>query len=255
MLRLPFTIKDVPSEKSGKPFKNIRFLGKSWFEKVLNTEEDTIDRQVHLSEAAFLTDFPVKTVFKSEVMQRVTIPPDYVRDPTPFYTERLYFGEQAGLYALVQWIDDGVEDLFRQSFRLLGDLGIGTDRSVGNGFFEPSFTALELNTPASATHQCTLGLYLPGEGELTTEDLEASAWSITKRGGYMAGASNPEHITLRKRSVFMFEAGSVFPNKPLAGKRVDLKPDWQGLEHAVWRDGRSIFVPVNKILLASSHEY
>lgn len=246
MLPLPFKFKDVPEEKQGKPFKKIRFLGKSWFEKVLNGEEATIDAEKHLAEAAFLSDYPLQTVFKTDVTQRVTIPPDYVEDPTPFYTERLYFGAQAGLYVLVHWHDEGAKDLFQQSFRLLGDLGIGTDRSVGNGFFEPSFGALELRTPDNATHQCALGLYLPVEGELTSDDLEASTWNLTKRGGYLAGAPHPDHITLRKRSVFMFEAGSVFPNKPLNGKRVDLKPDWQGLDYAVWREGRPVFVPIHQ---------
>lgn len=246
MLPLPFKIKDVPEEKQGKPFKKIRFLGKSWFEKVLNGEEATIDAKKHLAEAAFLSDYPLQTVLKTDVTQRVTIPPDYTSDAKPFYTERLYFGAQAGLYVLVQWHDAGAKDLFRRAFRLLGDLGIGTDRSVGNGFFEPVFGPLELRTPATATHQCALGLYLPAEGELSNDDLEASTWGLTKRGGYLAGAPDPDHITLRKRSVFMFEAGSVFPNKPLSGKRVDLKPEWPDLKYEVWREGRPVFVPIQQ---------
>lgn len=246
MLPLPFKIKDKPDEKQGKSFKKMRFLGKSWFEKVLNGEEAMIDADKHLAEAAFLSDYHLQTVFKADVTQRVTVPPDYIKDPTPFYTERLYFGEQAGLYVLVQWCDTGAQDLFQRAFRLLGDLGIGTDRSVGNGFFEPSFGALELRTPTEATHECALGLYLPAEGELTSDDLEASTWGLTKRGGYLAGAPNPDHTSLRKRSVFMFEAGSVFPNKPLSGKRVDLRPEWQGLDYAVWREGRPVFVPIHQ---------
>lgn len=244
MVRLPFKIKDKSEERQGKSFKKIRYIGKSWFEKVLNGEEVMIDAERHLAEAAFLSDHRLQTVFKADVTQRVTIPSDYVKAPTPFYTERLHFGELAGLYVLVEWLDTGAKDLFQRAFRMLGDLGIGTDRSVGNGFFEPSFNVLELHTPADATHQCALGLYLPKENELTNDDLDNSSWGFTKRGGYIAGAPDPEHITLRKRSVYMFEEGSVFPNKPLTGKRVDLKPAWQGLDYPVWREGRPIFVPI-----------
>jgi CRISPR-associated protein Csm4 len=246
MAPLPFDLKDVPEEKQGKPFKKIRFLGKSWFEKLLNAESAVIDREKHLTEKEFLSDHPVKTVYKADVTQRVTIPPDYSDDARPFYTERLYFGRNAGLYVLVQWQDAAVKDLFQRAFRFLGDLGIGTDRSVGNGFFEPAFGALQLRVPDTAAYQCALGLYLPAENELSAEELDNSAWSLSKRGGYMAGAADTDHIMLRKRSVFMFEEGSIFPNKPLTGKRVNLKPVWQGLEHDVLREGKPVFVPFQK---------
>lgn len=246
MIRLPFGWKDLPEEKQGKPFKKIRFLGKSWFEKMLHGEQDIIDANKHLAQKEYLSDHSVATVYKADVTQRVTIQPDYSDDAKPFYTERLYFGEKAGLYVLVQWQDENVKELFQRAFRMLGDLGIGTDRSVGNGFFEPTFESLQLRVPDRASHQCALGLYLPAANELTNEDLDDSAWNLTKRGGYLAGAPDLDHITLRKRSVFMFEEGSVFPRKPLTGKREDLRPDWQGLEYKVWRDGRPVFVPIQK---------
>jgi CRISPR-associated protein Csm4 len=244
--RLPFNISGISEDRQGKPFKKLRFLGKSWFEKAIHAENSTIDNQKHLAQKIFLTERKIGTVFKAEVAQRVTIAPDYIEDAKPFYTERTHFGEGAGLFLLAQWSDPVPRRLFQQSFSLLGDLGIGTDRSVGNGFFKPEFSTLSLRVPDNAPAQCSLGLYLPAENELSDNDLEQSAWSIIRRGGYMAGAASHEHITLRKRSVFMFEEGSVFPNKPLTGKREDLKPAWQGLEHAVWREGRPVFVPIIK---------
>jgi CRISPR-associated protein Csm4 len=247
MMRLDFDMKGVPVEKQGKPFKKIRFLGKSWFEKIIHSEPAVIDKDKHLKNKEFLSEQSVGLVYKAEVTQRVTIAPDYSEDALPFYTERMYFGKDAGLYVLVQWQDTAARDMFQRSFRLLGDMGIGTDRSVGNGFFDPVFESLFLRTPDNAAHQCSLGLYLPAENDLSADDLDNSSWGLTKRGGYIAGAPNPDHITLRKRSIYMFEEGSVFPSKPLAGKRVDLKPNWQGLDYAVWREGRPIFVPIHQI--------
>ncbi|WP_282781283.1 type III-A CRISPR-associated RAMP protein Csm4 [Phaeodactylibacter xiamenensis] len=241
---MPFSFKKIPEEKQGKSYKKIRYLSKFWFEKMLNGEEETIDKEIHLQQKEFLSEEPeLSTVYKAEVVQRVNIPPDYASDATPFYTERIFFGPGAGLFLLVEWRDESVKDLFYRAFRLLGDSGIGTDKSVGNGFFDPEPGNIKLRLPDGATHQCALGLYLPLEGELRDEDLEQSAWMITKRGGYIAGAQNPEHISLRKRSVFMFQEGSVFPLKKLEGKRVDLKPDWENL-HPVWREGRTVFVPI-----------
>lgn len=245
MARLPFPMKETPKEKRGKPFKKIRFLGKTWFEKMLHGEENEINEDQHLVRKEFLSDILQTHVFKAEVIQRVTIPPDYTEDAKPFFTERIFFNEDAGLFFLVEWQDEGVKDLFHQSLSVLGDLGIGTDRSVGNGFFTPDFSSLSLRLPDDAQHQCALGLYLPAEQELDETDLEDSAWSLVKRGGYIAGASDLEYTSLRKRSVFMFEEGSVFPDKPLTGNRVDLKPDWEGI-HSVWREGRPVFVPIHK---------
>lgn len=248
MTALPFKLSDLDKEKQGKPFKKIRFLGKDWFEKILFAEEEQIQARTHLQQPAFLTDKPIGTVFKREVVQRVTIAPDYSEDAKPFYTERLYFAEDAGLFVLVQWLDESAKPLFQNAFRLLGDLGVGTDRSVGNGFFTPSFGSLSLSMPDQASNQCALGLYLPHESEIQEDFLEKSAWGLVKRGGFLAGAANEEHITLRKKSVYMFDVGSVFPNTPLKGKRVDLKPDWQGLNHPVWREGRPVFVPIVKYI-------
>ena len=245
MAKMIFNLNDVVEEKQGKPYKKIRYLGKHWFEKLLNGEPEAIQSKTHLANPAFLTDKLTNEnkVFKTEVVQRVAIAPDHSEDPKPFYTERLYFGEQSGLFILVEWLDTSARELFQRAFRLLGDLGIGTDRSVGNGFFTPSFESLVLRLPDKPTKQCNLGLYLPDRSELNSTLLEESAWNLVKRGGYLAGAAQIEHFTLRKKSVYMFEVGSVFPNVPLQGKRVDLKPDWQGLNHPVWREGRPIFVP------------
>lgn len=248
MTTMPFKLNDVAEEKRGKPYKKIRYLGKHWFEKLLNGEQEEIQTKTHLVNPAFLTNIitdKVKDkVFKTDVVQRVAIAPDYSEDAKPFYTERLYFDGQSGLFILVEWLDSGARELFQSAFRLLGDLGIGTDKSVGNGFFTPSFESLALRIPDKPTKQCNLGLFLPDRNDVNSSFLDESAWNLVKRGGYLAGAANIEHFTLRKKSVYMFDVGSVFPNAPLQGKRVDLKPVWQGLNHPVWREGRPIFVPL-----------
>jgi CRISPR-associated protein Csm4 len=246
MARLPFSILGEPEEKQAKPMKKIQFLGKNWFEKVLHNESATIDSDLNLkADKSFLSSLYGGKVTMSNVTQRVTIQPDHIKKSEPFFTERLHFNEQAGLFFLIEWENSAIKDLFYSAIRLLGDLGIGTDRAVGNGFFTSESTTLRMRLPEATTHQCALGLYLPKEHELSNSDIEQSAWAITKRGGYMAGASDTEHITLRKRSVYMFEVGSIFPNKKLEGKRVDLRPEWNEPMHPVWRVGKPIFVPIS----------
>jgi CRISPR-associated protein Csm4 len=245
MVRLPFELTGIPSEKQGKPIKKIRFLGKSWLERLLAGENGKIEPPKHLKNPSILSENVPSVLFRTEVHQRVKIAQDPGEDPLPYYTERIYFGKDTGLFVLAQWKKTTQKNLFEQAFRLLGDLGVGTDRSTGNGFFVPEFTTLTLTVPENASFQCAMGLYLPSVDDLTTSDLDQSTWSIQKRGGYLAGASNTEHLSLRKRSVYMYEIGSVFPNKPLSGKRVNLQPVWPGLNHKVWREGRPIFLPIH----------
>lgn len=245
IMRLPFSFADTAEEKQAKPIKKLQYLGKSWFEKAINNETDVIRADDHLKAGvSFVSEVHSSLVYKSGVTQRVRIAPDNSDKSDPYYTERLFFNEGAGLFILSEWLENRHKDLFYASFRMLGDLGIGTDRAVGNGFFEPEIATIELRIPDVPTHQCALGLYLPAENELTANDFDKSSWSLIKRGGYLAGASNEEHITLRKRSIYMFETGSVFPAKPLIGKRENLRPEWNGLTHSVWREGRPVFIPV-----------
>jgi CRISPR-associated protein Csm4 len=243
MMALPFEMKGIEKEKQGKPFKKIQYLSKYWFEKAINGENAGIEKE-HLSDKKYLSEVPVGVIMKKNVTQRVSIAPDYTDDAKPYFVERVYFGEKAGLYILVNWLGDKHRNLFKQAFRLLGDLGIGTDKSTGNGYFVPEFDQVTLRIPDTPTHQVSLGMFLPAEGEVDRDTASKSAWALSKRGGYMAGAPRQDHISLRKRSVFMFDPGSVFPAKPMHGKIIDLRPDWNGLDYPVWRDGRPLFVSV-----------
>ncbi len=243
MARLPFEIQKLPEEKRGKVFKKIRYLDQIWFERILHAEAANIDRNHHLF-GAYLAHTDPGPVYTTEVTQRVTIAPDHSEDSDPFYTERLYFAPKAGLYFLTTWLDEAVKPLFQRSLRLLGDMGIGTDKAVGNGFFSPELgRTLALRVPEQASHQCNLGLYLPAPGEVDALLLDGAAWALVQRGGYMAGATQEEHRALRKKTVFLFDTGSVLPNKPLLGQRVDLQPKWNAPLHPVWRDGRTLFIP------------
>lgn len=241
---------DENDPTAAKSLKKIRFMGKSFFEDLLNGGKRTIDNGKHLVAGGdYLSDHPDLAkdgkILTAAVSQRVKVAPDYIEDAQTFYTERLYFNEGAGLYFLAV-LDEEMEDLFWRCLCLLGENGVGTDRSVGNGFFSPEKAeSMALEVPDNAGYQINLSLYCPSREELNEQALEHASYQIVKRGGYMASAADIDHITLRKHSVYMFEEGSVFStNKQLTGKRIDLKPRYEGLDHAVWRDGRALFLPI-----------
>jgi CRISPR type III-A-associated RAMP protein Csm4 len=218
--------------KELKEIKKVSFLPQNLFEKALSGE------QLSLTELGK----DKKSSQTSEVTQRVTIPREGNTDATPFFMDRVYFSENAGLFFLIKFLNEELKEKVKAAVKLLGENGIGTDKNIGQGVFEPNFDSLELKVPDFFTHSINLGTYIPGSKE-DLPNLESSFYGIIKRGGWIANPDDENNASLRKRSVYMFSEGSVFAGNSLAGKIVDLKPDGL-IEHSVWRDGRGFFVPM-----------
>jgi CRISPR-associated protein Csm4 len=142
--------------------------------------------------------------------------------------------------------DEAILKQVKAAFRLLADSGIGTDRNTGNGQFEVTFSEIELNLPKTGNYDLSLSLYCPTELEIAN-CIHKSFYGLTKRGGYISNPEQEIHLTIRKRSIYMFTEGSMFPTKSenRIGKIEDLKPSFAGLNHPIWRDGRAFFVPLN----------
>lgn len=250
MLRLqPFDTEEISEEKQAKSHKKIGFLGKQYFEDLIASSGLTI-KQAHLASGGrFVSNHPdvlklgKEPILKSDVQQRVAISNDYSEDPLPYYVDRIFFNQGAGLWFAFEGNDETFE-LVEKALKLLGDEGIGTDRAVGNGHFVAKPDTLQLTLPENATHQLLLSLYCPQQSELSKSLLKSSSYGLLKRGGYLASPDKTEHLTLRKKSVYMFTEGSVFETTtPLTGKIENLRPTYSGLSQNVWRDGQAFSIP------------
>lgn len=249
----PFLNDEVDEKLQAKKHKKLTFLGQSYFEDLINERSRKLRKTDCTPDGRFVSDHAdVRTlgdapVFASDVQQRVTIPANYVEDPLPYYVDRLYFSEAAGLWFALDANDDSVYAEVLAALKCLGDNGIGTDRSVGNGQFEVSEATLTLNVPDQPSHQLLLSLWCPEQTELDAYFLGHSAYGLVKRGGYIASPDQPDHLTYRKKSIYMFTEGSVFPHRPgkvLNGKVADLKPDTPDVSQHVWRDGLAFAIPI-----------
>jgi CRISPR-associated protein Csm4 len=244
-----FSIAGIDEAKQGKPLKKISFIGKSYFEKLLMGIPTTIHENHTWANGEYVSEHPnilatkPKKIIHSSVNQRVFIQPDHIADAMPFYSDRLFFEEGAGLFFMLQNQDEELNLMITGIMKFLGDNGIGTDRTIGNGFFKMEEDMLELSTPNEASHQINLSLFCPTKSDLEDNLLDESTWQITKRGGFLAGAAREQNIALRKRSIYMFLEGSVFSKKSLEGKYVNLQPNIGTVKHQVWREGRAIFIP------------
>lgn len=232
-----------------KKLKRLQWLDKHYFEWQLN--DQPIDgfggKDEHHLKGAFATQEDVGEFITRQVSQRVAIPRqrDEENDPRPFYMERLFFKEGSGLYFLFQGDEVAAEKL-EKALNLLQYEGLGTDRTVGNGAFTFDRGSVELQVPEATGYSANLSLFCPENKEQLAGMLsEGAAYDFLKRGGWITteGAQ-----TYRKRAVYMFREGSIFHHsQPTAGRPgIDLSPtaNFISMEHKVWRNGSSIFLPV-----------
>lgn len=228
-----------------KELKKIKYLKRAHFEQALRGEK---------LETSELLDNEGKAIqpkiWEADVTQRVLI--DRVNaGSTPFYLEKLYpenWHRDRGLFVLLK--NEGFDAAKLKSlFRLLGDNGIGLQRSLGNGTFDIEKLEIEdflLALPDSGSAWVNLSLYRPeNEDAKKIKDSKTSHYQLLKRGGWLSSPDDTAHMTLRKKSVLMFSEGSVlaFGSDEPKGKIEEIQPEWNKI-HTVFRDGRGIFLPM-----------
>lgn len=247
--RLDIRVKGLEEKEYRKKLKKLRYISSSLWLELMNGK--TVEIKPTQLQGDFLTvmaedDF--RPPMLHVVNQRVMVPREEGRDAVPFMFEWTFFqhGEkESGLYCLVDGGKEITEEVV-SLFKDLGTLGIGSDRTAGGGFFDVETDEVEWQQ-SSGNAVMLLSAYIPKESELEHLNLPLSNYSILKRGGFMAGSSNENMRKLRRKTVYMFDVGSVFQtNHLLEGTVVDLAPQWNASDmHPVFRSGRPLFVNVN----------
>lgn len=238
---------DLKDLSNTKKIKKVNWLELSAFEQIINGELQLNDETINIIQGDFLSAKKIdKDFISSQVVPRVTVSRDFSEDAKPFYMDRIYFKEKSGLF----FIAIGNTILLDKALEILKEEGIGTDRNIGNGFFDVTTDEIELKMPES-TYATNLSMFCPENKEQLQEMLndEHIAYDFTKRGGWI---TTPPYNTIRKNTIHMFTPASVFKSAdPLSniivkGKIVDLNPKstFPGIEHPIWRNGKSIFIPV-----------
>lgn len=150
-----------------------------------------------------------------------------------FNFSRIWFDQNGGLYFLAVFDDEASRKLFETALRVLGDSGIGADRTSGNGCFTWKRGQVPDLQIAEQGKAVALSLVNPVPSDCQTGWLEGSAYKLVSRGGWIGGSG------IRKQRVRMFAEGSVF-NQPLTGRMIDVSVDH--FPQKVFRDGRGFFV-------------
>ncbi|WP_414516470.1 type III-A CRISPR-associated RAMP protein Csm4 [Nostoc sp. PCC 9305] len=147
----------------------------------------------------------------------------------------------AGLYFLLELSLEGekLADKLEAALHLLGEEGIGGERSSGAGRFEVKWSELpetwqSLVKFSRGTYHSLMSLYW--DLSITTDFLDKASYEIQERGGWIGESQ------LRRQMVRMFSEGSVF-SAPPQGKLVDVKPQ-EFKKHSIYRNGIGLSIPV-----------
>jgi len=198
----------------------------------------TADERVVLTDRFLDEDTGQVRMWAVGDVPRVTV--DRVSSGSSVYQAgRVRFAPGAGLYLLVVWRGDGWRDRFWDVLQVLGDAGIGGERSSGYGLFTPlEPQPVDLPDLGGADRWVTLSSCwpLPGQEGILGP---GAAYRLENRRGWM---DSPEGRNLRRKSVHMLEPGSVL--RALTGQAV-----YGGLAnvtpkifdaHKVWRYGLAL---------------
>jgi CRISPR-associated protein Csm4 len=133
---------------------------------------------------------------------RVTLDRDTGRSDI-YYAGDVRFMKDCGLYMLADFLDEDYRPKLEGALRLLGDEGLGGERSSGRGLFSLDHGSISLGSDEGDVAML-LSLCRPRREE--TVILPRSYYGLISRRGWVAGKSDR-----RKKSVRMLIEGSVVP--------------------------------------------
>lgn len=230
-------------EKYRKKLKKVKYIEKSLFERIYIHGETVSADKSQLS-GELITRKPLAEgeilSMKGEV-ERVAIPRDGGSDAVPYFFEFKYYAPDAGLYCLTD-AKDGLFAELVELFTILGQQGIGSDKSVGCGHFEVESGTIEIADVVS-DDKLMLSMYIPTREELSAIDLSKSSYQMLLRGGYMAGSENEAGRQYLKKAVYMMESSSLLHSQQkLHGRIVNLRNNFS--KHDIFRSGKAFYLPI-----------
>jgi CRISPR-associated protein Csm4 len=186
---------------------------------------------------------PVDEMMFSLTVPRVSI--DRMSAATNiFESSGWLFKDGGGLYFLAELKDEAFKDKFELCMRLLGQSGLGADRSIGYGLFESeiesidtggAWTDLFRKRHGEKTAYCTLSLIYPSKEEAK----EALLYKAFTRRGWIFSRSST--VQMKRRVCKMLAEGSLF-RAPIKGQIADVTPSEFQTEHTVYRYGLGMMV-------------
>ncbi|RLT34944.1 MAG: hypothetical protein DWI57_15990, partial [Chloroflexi bacterium] len=172
-----------------------------------------------------------------------------------FHAGHTHFAAGCGLWFGVEWRQpaqnmtavgaSGYRDGLTKALAVLGDEGLGGERSAGYGVFTTTpGEALDLPDPTPGGVAWLLSRYLPTPAELSvTLGHAQAAYQMTRVGGWVRSLDGADQ---RRKQVMLLNEGSLigWPAASTVGALADLRPDYNAtlgeLPHPVYRSGLAL---------------
>lgn len=172
--------------------------------------------------------------------------------PQLFHCGMVYFRQNCGLYFLLEALDDEWLGHIDMVLKLLGEFGIGGERSTGCGRFTHELVEdVESRSEwrdifsgkDNADGHCLLSLYYPVESEwgMFQNSQQELAYGIIPRRGWVF--SSVVGMQVKRQSCNMLGEGSVVPEEPVGGLARVTPCGFPA--HEVYRYGYAMSVPIN----------
>ncbi len=151
---------------------------------------------------------------------------------------RVTFRRGAGFFFHVRYLDASAAANFRAAVRLLGDTGLGGDRSTGHGHFEPAFEPLPAPGERGAAAFVTLAPVYLRRDQLGALLGPEARYLWLERGGWIGGLTPTPY---RRRTVRLLAEGALLTGRAdgVWGGLADVTPTElpRPLPHRVYRYG------------------
>lgn len=246
----------LPPPEQSKRWKEVSWVSESVFEQWLSGKAIDSGKLLSIHDGSVVLedderdklaeDLGVRSVENLRLWSIQRIPRVALDIPTHasslFHFGRLGFREGCGLFFLVRLLRDELTEKFLAVLRLMSDEGIGGDRTVGHGTFEPEVSEgiPDFFQPRPSQHFVTLSPIFPKPKEISSLLSDGCWYFLTVRSGWVGGVFA---TSLRRKTVRMLSEGSVLYGSAdkVWGTMADVTP--QDSPHPVYRWGFAFPIP------------
>ncbi len=228
------------SDDDRKALKRVRYLSERRFRQIINGELSVPDdadliRDKDLVNEGQLwihdADKHPCTVWTTDKRPRVTLDRQSAASEI-WHLGGVKFHQGCGLWFGAKFDTEETQTQIETILRVLGDTGIGGERSAGYGLFDIRSKPAEIESEREGDRFVTLSPICPRDAdELDRLIQNGVGYTLEERSGWI-GSVEGSH--LRRQQVWMFGEGSVLNGDgSRVGRLVDLRPE--ACPHPVWR--------------------
>lgn len=238
----------IPEEikrTKGKELKKLRWLERKDFIKWQRQDSLTIeDIQIMKDKQSEYTNAFIKEIRPRVTLDRIT------QQSSIYHCGYVYFKDEAGLFGLVAFYDKKFIEKFKNILILLGQTGLGGEKTYGCGMFdavfEPADSVFEDILKTNKNSYTLLSLYHPAPEEISNFVSDIIAYDIIRKKGWITSGRNA--LPLKRKSVGFITEGSVL-KQALKGCLIDVTPDNPPsgiLTHKIYRYGYAFTAPLKE---------